>query len=356
MATLVVGPLGSLQVGEQAALGTPQATPALELMGVGTRLLPNEPQSDFDDVMGRGIAANVLDPVPTNNTGVLTHPQPLTAESLLLPAHACLGDVAPTTPGGATNAREWLWEFSPAANQAPNYYTFNWVDRDDAETPNVYQVRAQDSFLQTLAITFDATASAVATVTATYMGNRLAYGGAFTAATGDQEFHPILPNMTLTIDDTWLEMVGASPTAALDVYSVDIQLASGLAMVPRAHGNSAYGYDEVSRGARLVMAMTLGVYVDTQATGLVRAQRALKAAGTRVFAALHGSGGEIEAGHNYEISIGGCFTHIAESLTERGTLDGDGRQTMTIQLRSMYDATSGHNVFLRAINGEAAFP
>ena len=356
MATIVVGPLGSLQVGEQTAIGTPQAQPALELMGQGVRLVQTEPQSRFDDVVGRGVAANDLDPVTTDNVGTLTHPQPLTAEALLLPLHACFGDVTPTTPGGATNARQWLWEYDPRANMEPNLYTFTLVRRDDAETPNAYPVQGQDAFLQTLGVTWDATAQAVGTVTSTYMVNRVSEGGAFTAATGDQEFHPILPNMTVTIDDLWTEMIGATPTVAADVYSVDIQLATGLSAVRRAHGDAAYGYDLVDRPTRAVMTMTLGIYVDTQAAGLYREQRALKAAQQRVFAALHGTGGEIESGHNYDFAIGGCFTHLPDSLTEHGAQDGDGRQTMTIQLQSMFDSTSNHNLFARAINGEAAFP
>ena len=358
MANLVVGPLGSLQVGEQTAIGTPQATPTLELMGVGTTLVHTEPQSRFEDVVGRGVAANDLDPVTTDNVGTLTHPQPLTAEALLLPLHACFGDVTPTTPAGGTNARQWLWEFDPRANMEQNFYTFRCVERDSAETPNAYQVQVQDAFLQTLGITWDRTANAVGTITSTYMGNRFVYGGAVTPNVAAQEFHPILPNMRLTFDDDWASMIGASPTNELDVYSVDIQLATGLAAVPRAHGNAAYGYDLVDRPGRVLMTMTLGVYSDTQATGLYREQRALKLAGTRVFAALHGVGGEIESGHNYAVAVGGCFTHLPDSLTQHGTLDSDGRQTMTVQLQSMFDSTSSvnHNVFVRAINGEAAFP
>ena len=358
MATLVVGPLGSLQVGEQSGIGTPQTQPALELMAQGARLVHREPQSRFDEVVGRGIAANDLDPVAIDSDGTVTHPQPLTAESLLLPLHAAFGDVTPTQPGGATTAQTWLWEYDPRANLEPNYYTFRCVERDSSPTPNVYQVQMQDCFLQTLGITFSATADAIGTITATYMGNRPAYGGAFVAATENQDFHPILPNMTVTFDDDWASMIGTSPTVESDVYSVDIQLTTGLAAVPRAHGNAAYGYDLVDRPGRVMMTMTLGVYVDTQATGLYREQRALKAAGMRTFAALHGVGGEIETGHDYEVAIGGCFTHLPDSLTEHGTLDADGRQTMTIRLQSMFDSTATvlHNVFARVQNGEATFP
>lgn len=361
MPTIVVGPLGSLQVGEQTALGTPQTQPALELMGQGVRLVQSEPQSRFDELTGRGVAANVLDPVTTDNVGTLTHPQPLTAEALLLPLHACFGDVTPTTPSGATNARQWLWQFDPRANQAPNFYTFTCVRRDDSETPNAYPVQGQDGFLQTLGITWDGSAAGqpVGTVTSTYMLNRITEGGAVAVATADQDFNPILPNMRLTIDDTWAEMIGATPTLAADVYSVDIQLATGLSRVPRAHGDAAYGYDLVNRASRVMLTMTLGVYVDITAAGLYRKQREMKAARARVFAALHGVGGEIESGHNYEIAIGGCFTHLPDSLTEQdGTLDSDGRQTMTIRLQSMFDSTGtvNRNVFARVINGEAAFP
>ena len=356
MPNLVVGPLGSLQVGEQTALGTAQAAPALELMGQGVALNVAEPQSRFDEVVGRGIAANDLTPIVTNNTGVLTHPQPLTAEALLLPLHACFGDVAPTTPVSATNAREWLWEFDPSANQAPNYYTIRLVERDDSETPNIYQVEATDVFLQTLAISWDTTADAVGTITSTYQGNRITYGGTFAAAAGNQEFNVIPPNMTVSFDDTWAEMIGASPSSELDVYSVNITLQSGLTTPMRSHGNSAFGYDLVSRSQRVLMTMQLGIYVDTQPTGLFREQRALKEAGTRTFAALHGVGGEIETGQSYAIDVGGCFTHMPDSLTQHGTLDGDGRATMTISLQSMNDATSGHNVFARTRNGEDAFP
>ena len=356
MAHLVVGPLGSLQVGEQSAIGTPQTAPALELMGQGVTLNVDEPQSRFDEVRGRGIAANDLTPIRTNNTAVLTHPQPLTAEALLLPMHACFGDVTPTTPGSATNAREWLWEFSPEANMEQNLYTFNCVERDEAETPNVYQTQVSDGYLQTLQIQWDATANAVGTVTATYQTNRATYGGTFTAATADQDFNPIPPNMTLSIDDLWTEMIGASPTTELDVYSVDLTLTSGLTMPMRAHGNAAFGYDLVVRSGIVLMTMTLGVYVDTQATGLYREQRALKQGRSRIFAALHGSGGSIETGQPYAIDIGGCFTHMPESLTQHGTVDGDGRATMTIQLQSMHDSVSGHNVFARTRNAAQAFP
>lgn len=355
MPNLVVGPLGSLQVGQQTAIGTPQTAPALELMGEGVALAAAEPQARFGNVRGRGIAANSLTPRRTNNTGVITHPQPLTAEALLLPLHACFGDVAPTTPGSA-DAREWLWEFDPRANMLPNFYTFRMVERDDEETPNVYQVEASDCFLQTLGITFDASTPDVGVVTSTYQGNRISYGGAFAAATADQEFNPLPANLSVSFDDTWAEMIGASPTREHDVYSVNLTLQSGLSPVARGHGDVRLGYDLVNRPGVVMMTLELGVYVDTQTTGLYREQRALKEAGTRTFAALHGVGGTIETGQNYAVDIGGCFTHLEESLVQHGTLDADGRATMTIRLGSMYDPTSNHNVFARLRNGEAAFP
>ena len=235
-----------------------------------------------------------------------------------------------------------------------------WWRGDSEATPNVVVTRGQDAFLQTLGVSWDATADAVATVTSTYMVNRVAEGQAFTAATGDQGFTPILPNMQVSLDDDWATMVGTTPTFEADVYSCEISLTTGLAAVMRGHGNAAYGYDLVDRASVPLMTMTLGVYVDALATGVHREQRAIKAAGGRVFAALHGVGEQISAGPpvvNHAVSIGGCFTHMPESLVSRGTYDADGRETMTIQLQSMYDPTSTveHNFYVRAQNTTATY-
>ena len=356
MANTIVGPLGSLQVAEQTALGTPATQPALELMGEGVTLVPNEPQSRFDNVTGRGVAANDLDPVRTNNTAVLTHPQPLTAESLLQAMHACFGDVTPTTVG--TNGRLWDWQFDPRSNMIQNYQTLWTVERNENATPDTFVTRIQDAFLQSMQITWDATADAVGTMTCTYMGNRMAEGVAYTAATGNQNFTPILPNMRVSFDDDWATMIGSTPTYESDVYSVDYNFTTGLVEVPRAHGDADYGYDEVSRSVRTLVTVTLGIYADATATGLYRTQRALKNAGTRQFVALHGTGGEIESGTDYEIHVGGCFTHTPDSLTNRLTHDANGRATMNIVLQSMFDdtATVNKNIYFRTQNAEQTYP
>ena len=188
------------------------------------------------------------------------------------------------------------------------------------------------------------------------MGNRFVYGNAFTAAGGNQEFNPIPPNMTVSIDDTWAEMIGATPTTEPDIIAANITLQSGLAARFRGDGNSNLGYSLVRRSQRVLMTMELTISVDISPTGLYREQRATKLAGTRVFVALHGVGGEIETGQNHAVDIGGSFTQTATSLTQHGNEDTDGGATMTIVLESMYDPTSNHNVFVRTRNAEDSFP
>ena len=357
MATLVVGPLGSLQVGEQSAIGTPQTAPALELMGQGVTLAVDEPQSRFDEVRGRGIAANDLDPIITNNTAVLTHPQPLTAEALLLPLHACFGDVTPTTPGSATNAREWLWEFSPEANMEQNLYTFNCVERDEAETPNVYQTQVSDGYLQTLQIQWDATANAVGTVTATYQTNRATYGGSFVAATADQDFNPIPPNMTLL----------ARRHVGGDAQHIADGGARCLQRRPNAHERSDDAHARPrQRRFRLRSGRSVRHRADDDDAGHLRGHASDGAVSGA--AGVEGGGGAASSlrctaaaavsrrGSPTPSTSAACFTHMPESLTQHGTVDGDGRATMTIQLQSMHDATSGHNVFARTRNAAQAFP
>ena len=352
LATRILGRHGSIQIGEQATIGTAVACPT-ELYAEGSTFQHQQMKAIFEDTDGGGgRAGSYIPPVITSNMVTFQRNAPLDLNAILFELHGLFGAVAgqPTTPASATNTRQWEYESDPQAAAPPTLYTLRCVERDSESPISNYVVQAQDVFLQSFEINYEA--NAVPTLSSTWMGNNPLYAQTYAAGTLITPLIQPTKLATVRIDDDWVTMIGSSPTQELDVYSAQITVNTGRFAPSRMHGLSHLGYDATDQN-KVVVDLTLGVYFGTAATDLTREERAHMDASDKRFVSVRIAGTElIETGqpHVPELVLGGCFYHQETSMDTRGNVDGDGMMTGNIVLRSTFDDTSSHDIYAKLVN------
>ena len=240
----------SLYVGKQTALGT-VATTFRSMRAEGAGYVLEEPLEMFDDIRGEGYSTNESPPVLTMRGATINKPDRLDFNAIWLAFQLIMGDGVKTTPGSATNARNYLWEVSPDVAMAYSLYTFLMV-HDNGTTDWAHQI--PDCFGESVTIT--AEANGVPQVTTAIRGNAAteldvvpASSGLLTPARAANKLGKI------TIDDTYAAMQ-ANTGAELDIKSFTMTINSGLSYKDNQNGRTTLDADDIDRNGLM---MTIGL-------------------------------------------------------------------------------------------------
>ena len=370
MSDYVLGPLCEVYIGDQTAQGAAATTYARAIWGRDWRLSPQETWHRYEGVKGRpSLAPTSLPPELVDEEIQFTQPMDLDANGMLLPLRAAFGLIVPTgganpeTPSNGVLSR--VWTFAPPSIQHPDptLYTLLWIESDTEDPPIQYALKAEDIYCTQIQI--QGNDQGVATFTATYMGNGPEYGATIPSPAPDL-INPIIfasPKVTMSIDDTWAAMVGATPAMEINVMGLNATLETGLEAIPQQHGS--FGFKELSPKMR-PLTITATAFVQSGATSLTRAEQTHKRGSDKRFVKLRFESTKIietvdVAGVStpfpYYFEIGGCMYHDEGSIVERGGSDSAGRLTMSLNFKSADDESADHrDLYIALQNNQSAFP
>jgi len=223
----------------------------------------------------------------------------LTYNEIIYPLASLLGNVSPTTPSGATNARQWSFAMNPDGPATYRSYTMETGSSTRA-------AKFTHAVFSALNIDFSPTEI---TLGGTVLGQKYTDGITLTANPVDIALMPVDPNdVTIYVDDTAaglgttaMERVFAASLGITGVYgpvwtinAAESSFASLVETAPDASLNITFAADAVGMGF-------LGVFEDG-ATRYVRVEAA---------------GPEIESGQDYTLTIDMAVKCEAVSLADQ---------------------------------------
>ena len=231
-----------------------------------------------------------------------------------------LGAASITTPTGATLARQWLWEPDESTPWTPKTWTVRrGVAGGTAE-------EAAYVLLSGLNMSFSRTATPE--LGGDLFGRRLDYAASM-ATTGvtSLDLVPILPTQVdIYLDST---AAGLGGTKLLRDFSYSFSISGLFDMIWPL--NSALNSFAAHSVLKPDISSTLMMGNDAAAVALATNMRA----GSSVFVRLTATGGEIESGQNYSLTIDTALKVM--SAPSRG--DQNGLSTLEWSFRNVYDPT-----------------
>ena len=354
---IVIGRRGSLQFGSQSAFGTP-GTAFFETFGTGSNFTPEKTRWTGEDMEGGGgIAATYIEGLRTGNRFALTRNTVLDIDTIDIELASIFGVVAAPTQDASSNAYTRTHEWDSKVNVEPQLVTVRCVERDGSPTPGIYQVQASDLICESMQISY--AEGSVPTMSSTWRGHRTVYGGAYTAGTLIQPRTIPTALARVSIDDTWAAMIGGTPALKTQIKNAQLTINSGLVYPMVEQGQTDLGYAVAPERGKMSADLTITALFDTAAAGLIREEYVhAEAEDIRFVNLIFNTGIEIDSPastETYAFEVGGAFRHQETSLTERSNRDGEGLMQMDMVFRTVFDPTSGHDIYCKLVNGQSSW-
>ena len=233
-----------------------------------------------------------------------------------------------TTPGGATNARNWQFISSSTADDTPKTLT---VEHGSAVRADKFTY----GLITEVGMSFSRTG---VDLTGSMIGRRLTDGITLTAAPTALDLVPVLPShLSVYLDTT---AAGLGTTKLGRALSLEFNLGSRFAPVWNLDRSEASFVAHIESEPDLSLSMTL--QADAEGMGLLDDVRN----GDTVFARVEAVGAEIESGQNYSMTI-----DIAGQISDTGGFsDEDGVYAIEWSLVGITDPVWGQAFEINVVN------
>lgn len=333
------------QIGKEGARGTAVAA-TRKLIGNMT-FKELQAQEHFDGLDYGLLARTAQTPETTRNGVEAVFTFPLDFEQILM---ALLSGVK----GGVTGvggAADKTWTFEPAVNADPNIDTYtlesvisSFTDEAELETPYAFCT----------GFTVRGGVEGLSEVTMNLVG-RKAVASTKTGALAIPTLHRAANlRWAITSDVDFATMIGGAPTQVLaQVYGFTYEFRDFV--FPQYYEDNRVDLDfSTYHFRKRTVDLTFDVAHNPAATGLVEVERTAKKASSTRYIGLNLTGAAL-GGSNYALKLRGAYTHMDDSLQERGR-DRDGNMVTTWHLQSCYDSVAAKDISIIVVNGIAAFP
>jgi hypothetical protein len=330
-----------IQLGKETTYGTGVTAnkflPALNIMP--------SPDLAFETYRGSGNKFLSISALTQQSTAVDIPDSPLTYTECVYPFSSLMGAATITTPGGATNSRQW--EFIVAATAADTPVSFT-VQRGDG---TLYE-KFTGFVVNSLSIAMEVGSGV--TMTGDGFGKVMAHSsGAMDSTSGTQPtLVPVLPTQISVYMDDYGAPANA---AAVDAIFGTTKLTRPFAASP-TFGNRysrVYALDATEAGSSVAVVevpvdFACDMSLEADATGWGLMSDATTGAAKLI--RIEAVGAEIESGHNYTWTL-----DFVGRISDGGdTDDRDGAEQINWTFSMMYDATWGKAMRLRVINNLTA--
>ena len=253
-----------------------------------------------------------------------------TYTQMVYPLSACIRAATITTPGGATNARQWLWDLNATSADAVKTFT---VEQGDAARAQKFTFGFVNDF--NLSLNKNETSMG-----GTWMGREIQDDITITGSPTSVAIVPVAPQeITIKLADTQAGLDAAS--VITQGFSVNFSISNRHAMQHRLDGTTTFAsINETTPD------ISLNLVLDADDSGFGAILTKLTGGSQQFIRVNATSASEAESGINYEFNLDFCGAPVSYPSTG----DQDGALTAEWSFAAIKDATWGKAFEITLVN------